>query len=167
MTHPMVLDSRIERVELYRASALDITPTEGWRRVATLRSSAMSWNETGELTGRLRQDSNAGERTGPLTVGIAIERDDAQTPAARMVYLGSPHVMRNAQIGRLGNSETLLGLVHWLTENTALVTTADTPDTSIRWSPTFGGVLAIVFMAILPIAYLGIGLLLRLRRRRA
>jgi len=152
---------------LYRASALDIRVTDGWRSVATLRSSAMSWNETGELTGRLRHDANLGEQTGPLTLAVALERDNAQTPAARVVYLGSPHVMRNAQIGQLGNSETLLGLVHWLTENTALITTADAPDTTIRWSPAVGGSLAIVLMGVLPIVYLGIGILLRMRRRRA
>ena len=106
-------------------------------------------------------------RPARCTLGVALERDDAQTPAARVVYLGSPHVMRNAQIGQLGNSETLLGLVHWLTENTALITTADAPDTTIRWSPAFGGSLAIGLMGVLPIVYLGIGILLRMRRRRA
>ena len=168
-TVPSVLIPRTvaQPAALYRASALDIAPNEGWRLIATLRSSSMSWNETGELTGRLRQDADAGEQMGPLTVGAAFESDGAEMPAARIVYLGSPHIMRNAQIGRLGNAEILSGMVLWLTENTALVTTAETPDTSIHWSPAFGGILAMLLMGVLPAIYLGIGTLLRLRRRRA
>ena len=168
-TIPAVLIPRpvSQPTTLYRASAVDIAPHEGWQLIASLRSSSMSRNETGELSGRLRQDADAGERMGPLTVGAAFERDDGSMPAARMVYLGSPHIMRNAQIGQLENTATLLGLVHWLTENTALVTTDESPDTRIHWSPVFGGILAIFLMGALPAIYLGIGILLRLRRRRA
>jgi hypothetical protein len=149
---------------LYRAAALEHTPTNDWSVVGAFRSSARSWNETGALSGRLRRDAEDGERSGPLTVGLALEADQDQT--RRVLYLGSRHVFSNAHIGRLGNGEFALGLLRWLTDNTGLVASADAPSYTVHWEPRTGGILGIILMGLLPAAYLGTGLWLRRRRRR-
>lgn len=151
----------------YRATALDAMPVEPWQTTAVLRSSASSWNETGQLTGRLRRDADAGEQTGPLNVGIALQTVDGRAPPARVVYLGSAHLLSNAQIGRAANAALALGLVHWLSDNPQLLVADAAPDHHIRWSAGVGATLAVVLMGGLPLVYLGAGLWLRARRRRA
>lgn len=152
---------------LYQAAALEYEAIVGWHRVATLQSSAASWNETGGLQGRIRRDPEAGERAGPLTVGIALEADDGEAAPARVVYLGSPHLLTNAQLGRGANAEVALGLLRWLSDNPQLSVDRDAPDLDVRWSPAVGIGLAMGLMGALPLGYLVTGLLFRARRRRA
>ena len=158
--------SRTEHAVLHRARALEATPGEAWQQIAALRSSAMSWNETDDLSGRVRRDPDQGERQGPLVVGAAFESVQPNG-VARVVALGSGQLLGNTQIGIAGNLELGLGLVRWLIGNTSLGTETGAADLDIGWSQRTAGVLAIGLMAGLPLAYLAAGLWLRRRRRRA
>ena len=158
--------SRTAHAVLHRAHALDTAAEDAWQQIATLRSSPMSWNETGGLSGRVRRDPDQDERQGPLAVGAAFEAVQADG-TARVMVLGSPQLFGNTQIGIAGNLELGLGLVRWLTGNAALGSDTGTADLEIGWSQATAGWVAIGLMAGLPLAYIATGLWLRRRRRRA
>jgi hypothetical protein len=151
-------------VALYRAMAFEVSLPETWSEIARFRSSERSWNETGELTGRLRLDPERGERMGPLDVGIALQ-STAGTASGRVVYLGSAYPLSNAALGQLGNGELAVGLLRWLSDNPQL-RPEDLPSHTLRWTPQLGAALAFLFMAVLPVGYLAGGVWLRTRRRR-
>lgn len=156
--------SRAAHAVLHRARALAAAPVQPWRLTAALQSSALSWNETGPVTGRLRRDPDAGEQQGPLLVGAGFETGQAGAPA-KIVVLGSGQLLGNTRLGVADNLEFALGLVRWLTDNTALASATGPVDLDIRWSPAIAGLVAIGLMAGLPLAYLLAGLWLRRRRR--
>jgi len=148
----------------YRSAAFEVTLPDNWTEVSRFRSSERSWNETGELTGRLRRDPDRGEKAGPLNIGIAVKGADGST-MGRIVYLGSAYPLSNAALGQLGNKEMAVGLLRWLSDNPQL-RHEDLPSHVLRWSPQVGGTLAVFFMAALPLGYLAVGAWLRARRRR-
>ncbi|MDJ0741281.1 MAG: Gldg family protein [Gammaproteobacteria bacterium] len=150
-----------------RARALDWRERPGWQPVGRLHSSPRSWNETGALTGRVARDPALGERAGPLTVGLALQRRAVDRPPARLLFVGGADWIGNSRIGDAANLALATGLVNWLTGNAALAAPAPANDLDIHWSPLFGGLAAIMLMAVLPLAYLLTGLWLRARRRRA
>lgn len=146
--------------------ALRAADHPNWWVVGRLDTGAQSWNETGALEGRIGRDPLLGEQAGPMTVGLAIE-SRSTTPPARIVFLGSARAFGNARLGLGDNRALALGLLHWLSSNKALSADRPANDLDIRWSPATGAVLGVSLMALLPLGYLAIGLLLRWRRRRA
>ncbi len=151
---------------LKQARALQVGEREAWQPVARLHSSARSWNETGDLRGRIARDPALGERPGPLPIGVAF-RPRPDREAGRIVVIGNREFVTNDQIGRADNATLALGLLNWLTENQQLAAPAPATDQEIRWSPTLAAVFGVFFMIVLPIGYLAGGWWLRSRRRRA
>jgi hypothetical protein len=160
------LGGRQSHAVLYRARGLDAQPPDDWRVDGRLRSSAQSWNETGSLRGRIARDPQQGEHAGPVTVGVLMRPADGGT-RGRVAVVGGAHWIGNAQIGRAGNLDLATGLVRWLTDNRALHVEPEAAALDIRWSPETAGTLAAVLMYLLPTLYIGAGLWLRYRRRRA
>ncbi len=72
-SHPITSGLRL--ITLFpRAAALEAAPKEGWHASQVLRTLPRAWNETGPLRGELRPDPDRGERTGPLTLAVALTR---------------------------------------------------------------------------------------------
>jgi hypothetical protein len=151
---------------LHQARALRLPDEADWQAVGRLLSSPRSWNETGELRGAISRDPGGGEQAGPLTLGVALQRESAET-ASRAVILGGRHFLSNAQIGQADNLALAVGLLHWLTDNPQLSAPAPARDLELRWAPHVAGLLAVGLMGVLPAAYLAAGLWLRSTRRRA
>ena len=151
---------------LKQARAIELAERDEWQPVGRLQSSARSWNETGDLRGRIARDPRLGEQSGPLTIGVALQPlVDAQ--AGRIVILGGREFLGNDQIGQADNAVLAVGLLNWLTANQQLATPKGARDQDIQWSPTLAAVLAVGCMILLPLVYLAMGWWLRRRRRRA
>lgn len=149
-----------------RARGLTLATDAGWKVVGRLDSSPRSWNETGELHGRIARDPDLGEQAGPLSVGLALQRD-SDGIGQRLLLIGSRHFITNDQIGQAHNLTLALGLLNWSSDNPLVAADSAAPGLDIRWSAQFAGLLALVLMGVLPAAYLAFGLWLRSRRRRA
>ncbi|WP_078121188.1 DUF4350 domain-containing protein [Thiosocius teredinicola] len=149
-----------------RSHALTMQDSETLQQLAVLQSSPLSWNETGELHGNISRDPNAGEQAGPLNVAIAVT-DTRGQPPRRALFVGGPTIFTNDQIGIAANRTLATGLLRWLTGNQQLGDTRVARDLEVHWSPTLAASLAILLMAVLPIVYIGSGLWLRRRRRKA
>jgi len=134
---------------------------DAWEHSSRLPSSSEAWNETGPLHANAQRNPLYGERHGPLSLGIALQREQA-----RVLVIGDSDFVRNGQIGQAGNRILALGLVNWLTDN-RLATAMPTDDLSIDWSENRAALAAMLHMIILPLLYLGTGLLIRWIRARA
>lgn len=151
---------------LQQARALVLGDAADWRLAWRLGSSPRSWNESGSLSGEISRDPGLGEQAGPLDVVLALERGEGGS-LQRAVFAGSAHFVGNAQLGLGDNLGLVLGLIQWLTSNEDIPVPAAGPDLAIRWSPTLAGLLGLLFMGLLPAAYIATGLILRSWRRRA
>ncbi len=143
------------------AHGLRVAAREDWKVNARLRTGASSWNETGPVKGRIRQDANAGEHAGPLSAIIALSNQHN-----RIVISGDRDFLNNQYLGRGGNQALALGLVHWLTDNSALPNQTHAFDQHINWSTKLAATIAGLAMIGLPLLYISLGLLIRWRRQR-
>lgn len=151
---------------LHRARGIDVQATESWQTVAQLRSSPRSWNETGELRGGISRDPQRGEHAGPVTVGVLLQRGE-EGSGGRIAMIGGHHWLTNAQVGHAANLALATGLVRWLTDNRELLTATVNDQLDVRWSAGTAGMLAALLMYLLPVAFIGTGIWLRHRRRKA
>ena len=165
-TYPDALGSALaSHSVIHRARPLHWDGDDGWRLAGTLASSAQSWNETGELRGRIARDPESGERSGPHDVGLLLQRVDGDRPARVAVVTGTGFIA-NGQLGLGANLGLAVALTNWLSGNDRLAAPEPAPDLELTWSPQTGAALAILSIAILPAAYLAAGLWRRARRRR-
>ncbi len=149
------------------ASALAIRDSgSDWRLEGRLRSSPRSWNETGELRGRIARNPELGEQAGPLDVALALQRSGGDAEG-RLLVVGNSRFISNEQVGQADNLALATGLLRWLAADTELGPMPTAGDLDIDWPPRLAAALAIGLMGLLPTVYLAAGLWLRYRRRRA
>jgi len=146
-----------------RAAGLSVRATgDDWTSTTLVDSSPASWNETGEVRGEVARDADAGETSGPLAIGVALERGDQ-----RVAVFGDADFLSNAYLGNGVNLDLGLNLVRWLTGNSQLldIPAPSTPDARLDLSPRAVAVLASIFLMLLPLTLLTTGLLIHYRRR--
>jgi ABC-type uncharacterized transport system involved in gliding motility auxiliary subunit len=169
--HPAL--SGLDLVSLFpRATALESVAAGGWRATPLLETQHRTWNETGPVQGEVRPDPEQGERRGPLTLGIALERTRATPSGAReqrAVVVGDGDFLANAFLGNAGNQELGLRLVRWLAEEDELLhlPPRETRDRHLELTRGLALVLGVGTLFVLPLAFLAAGLFVRWRRGRA
>ncbi len=148
------------------ARALDMRDSGGdWHLRGRLSSSPRSWNETGELRGRIARNPERDERAGPLDVALALQNKVKENQ--RLVLVGGSQFVANDHIGQGDNLVLVVGLLRWLSDDAQLGPAKVARDLDIDWSPGLATGLAVGLMGVLPALYLASGLWLRYRRRRA
>ena len=162
---------------LPQAVALDVRPAEDWTAAVLLESQSRSWTETGPLDGLMRFDPNSAERSGPLTVGVALVRPwlgaaPASSPSTahqqRIVVIGDGDFLSNTYLGNGANLELGLNILNWLTLNEApiLISPRAAPDPNLNLSAGALALIAAVFLIGLPGTLLASGWLIWFQRRR-
>ena len=147
-----------------------------WAVAPLLRSGARSWNETGhvpragEAADTIRQDGDAGELPGPLDLALALWRvsPDPGRREQRVVVIGDGDFLSNSFLGNGGNREFGQRAFDWLLGDDAQVAVPDrsAPDRELALSQTALAVLAVVFLAGLPLVLAAAGAATWWRRRR-
>jgi ABC-type uncharacterized transport system involved in gliding motility auxiliary subunit len=175
--HPITMPLRSPAL-LPEAIALDIQPLAGWQTAVLLESQSSSWTETGSLEGRVQFDHDTAERSGPLTVGLALFRPQPGKPAAsgesrdvawqRLVIIGDGDFLSNTYLGNGANLELGLNIFNWLVLDEALITlpSRTAPDPSLDLSEGALAFLAALFLVILPVGFMVNGWLIWFRRGR-
>lgn len=140
-----------------------------WSFTALLKTGSRSWNETGDLKGSIQANPELQEQVGPLTLGVALTRQNPQKLQQRVVVIGDGDFLSNAYLGNGANQALGQSIMHWLTANDHLVNIPQREATSqqLHWSVSSMAVIAMGYLFLLPLLLLLIGLFIYWRRRRA
>lgn len=135
-----------------------------WSFTALLETGSRSWNETGDLKGSIQANPEQQEQLGPLTLGVAMTRQEQ-----RVVIIGDADFLSNAYLGNGANLALGQSIMHWLTANDHLVNIPQREATSqqLHWSVGSIAILAMGYLFLLPLLLLLSGLVIYWRRRRA
>ncbi|MFO1372772.1 MAG: GldG family protein [Candidatus Competibacteraceae bacterium] len=175
--HPVTVALRSPAL-LPEAVALDLQPRAGWETAVLLETQARTWTETGPLTGQLRFDPDTAERSGPLTVGVALFRPRPSgsadigplptIPQQRLVIIGNGAFLSNTYLGNGANLELGLNILNWLTLDDSLIAIRPrtAPDLNLELSNSALALLAAIFLLVLPGLLLGSGWFIWFYRRR-
>jgi ABC-type uncharacterized transport system involved in gliding motility auxiliary subunit len=153
------------------AAALEPLPGGSWHPMTLLATRGRSWNETGRVRGPVSRDAQAGERAGPLTLGLALERALA-TPSGerhqRALVVGDADFLANSFLANAGNRELGLRLVRWLMQQDELlhIPPPQRADTELRITRSMALVLGGGTLILLPLVLLSTGLWIHWRRGR-
>lgn len=166
--HPVT--EALDTVTLFpQAAALKTADDAGWRHTALLRTRDESRTATGS-------DDDSGGPAGPLTLGVAATRappgadgdDAADAPRQRVAVIGDGDFLSNAYAGNGANLDLGLRLVEWLAGDDEHVDIApqQAPGIDIEMSRVALALVGVGFLVVLPLALLGAGSWIWLRRRR-
>jgi hypothetical protein len=148
-------------------SAVRFNGESPWESTAFLLSLAESWNETGDLQGRVKFDKQAGESPGPLSIGIALTRPNGEL-TQRIAVVGDSDFLSNDYLGYGQNPKLAANLFNWLSGDTCSleIPVRPTPDAELKISDSTLLTLSVVFLIILPLGFVLIGIRLWFRRRK-
>ena len=167
--HPITEKLRAPAL-LPQAAAFTVQPGVGWTAAVLLESQPRSWTETGPLEGPMQFDPDSAERSGPLTVGVALvrPRPDAALSQQRIVVIGDGDFLSNTYLGNGANLELGLNMFNWLTvdEVPILIPPRIAPDPNLTLSAGALALIAAVFLIGLPVTLMASGWLIWFRRRR-
>ena len=150
------------------ATALQTRESRDWKQTPILTTLERAWNETGEIRGEVQRDMELGEMAGPLTIGVALERE-VNGKEQRILVIGDGDFLSNAFLGNGGNLDLGINLIRWLSSDDTLlnIPARTAQDTRLELSPVMGALIGIGFLLVLPILFLGAGVVIWFRRRNS
>jgi ABC-type uncharacterized transport system involved in gliding motility auxiliary subunit len=149
---------------LPQAAPLATTDGQGWTHEPLVRTRGEAWSETGPIRGTVSLQPEQGDIAGPLTLAVAASRGAGQ----RIAMVGDGDFLANAHLGNGANLDFGMRLLNWLAGDDAQVeiAPAQPPGEGLNPSQTAIVVIAGGFLIALPLALVGTGALIGLRRRR-
>ena len=168
--HPLTRD--LPSIVLMPAAAALLSTDSGsinWQTTELLRTQTETWAELSEVTSTEINFNTDLDIAGPLTVALALERQQPEAETAqRVIVLGDGDFLSNQYLGNGANQTFATGMINWLTAqddrlNIAIKPTADN-QLELSFSETLS--IAIGFLFVLPAMLLGSGLMLWWFRRR-
>lgn len=164
--HP-VTQGLTSPVLLPQAKALAVTPLAGQTLLPLLQTPEASWTETGALEGAIQFDENGDELSGPLVVGVTIERE-IQGRQQRIAIIGDADFASDQFIGNGANLAFSESLLLWLSgESDALsFVTMPAPDANLVLSSRSIIIISAVLLFVLPALLFIIAGFTAWRRRR-
>ena len=145
-------------------------PKSGWDAKPLLKTSELSWLETGNIeAGNVQKDDK--DIPGPLNIGMTLTRnhkEGTQSKLQRVALIGDADFIANAYVGQLGNQQLGLNVVQWLASRDAQLN-IDIPkaqDASLYLPGWAVIVIAGGFVVVLPLLLIGLGVGRWIVRRR-
>lgn len=165
--HPVTLNLA-SPVLLPQASALAITPLAGQIVEPLLQTPESSWTETGPLAGAIQFDENTSEVSGPLLLGVTIERTLAKG-TQRFAVIGDADFAASQFLGNGANQSFMEALALWLTGDADELSfiTQRAPDSELSLDNRAVIALSVVYLAALPLLLLLVAGIVRWRRKRS
>ncbi len=168
--HPLTRD--LPSIVLMPAAAALLSTDSGssnWQTTELLRTQTETWAELSEVTSTEINFNTDLDIAGPLTVALALERQQPKAETAqRVIVIGDGDFLSNQYLGNGANQTLATSMINWLTAqddrlNIAIKPTADN-QLELSFSETLS--IAIGFLFVLPAMLLGSGLMLWWFRRR-
>jgi hypothetical protein len=138
-----------------------------WQRTTLVEAGQNGWLEMGNLEGKVRFDKDQ-DIKGPIVIAAALERK-VENRQQRIVVVGSGHFLANQYVGLLGNVDVGVNMVNWLSgdDNLINVQPRSNPDSSLTLSRGLLATVVLLFLIALPLSFLGSGVAIWWRRRKA
>jgi len=164
--HPATLDFNLVTAFPY-ARSIGSSEGKGWQATSLVEVAPQGWVENGKLDGAMTYDKNR-DTPGPATIAIALERS-VEDRDQRVIVVGNGGFLSNTYLGNGGNLDLGLNLFNWLAGDDTLITipTKAAQDAALNLSKNAAAVIAIGFLIVLPLAFIGIGIGTWWRRRKA
>lgn len=168
------ITSQLKALTLFpRAQAMQFHGEQSdWQAVPLLVTQARSWNEVGEIQGKITQGDQNAEVAGPLNLGYSLERsvqkDDGSLQTQRVVVTGDADFLSNQYLGNGSNLDLGLNLFNWLSHDDNLISISPRSalDTKLELSSSSQLIIALTFLLLLPLALLAAGIRIWLVRRK-
>jgi ABC-type uncharacterized transport system involved in gliding motility auxiliary subunit len=150
-----------------RAVGIAWSQPPGWQTRGILSTGLRAWSETGDVSAEMRFD-DASDTSGPLDIGIAMQKMSAEGDAQRVIVIGDGDFLSNAYLGNGSNLDLALNIFNWLADDEILIDipARSAPDLAFDLSRTGAVILRVGVMFALPILLLGTGFFIWHRRRR-
>ncbi len=149
--------------------AFEAQATPGWTLSTYLATGQRSWNETGQLMGRIDRDEVVGELPGPLPVVLALTRSLPEAEREqRVLVVGDGDFLSNAHLGTHGNRALGMRLLRWLSSGEGLLELPPAPAAAepLTLDGTRQMLVGLGALVLLPGLFLTFGLVIRWGRWR-
>ncbi len=159
-----------------QASGLVFAEESDWSATPFIKTLPKSWTET-DTPGEQRNisfDPETEERAGPINLGYALERpvenadnEGEGNQTQRVIVIGDSDFLANSYLGNGQNLDLGVSIMQWLSHNDSQIDigTVGAPDTQLKISRSGALALLLVFSIALPLALLGVGIVVWLKRR--
>ena len=149
-------------------AALEMDKQTDFKAEALLRSSDLSWTETGVIAGKIRFDAKTLEKQGPLAFAYALTRTHHENTQQRIVVVGDGDFLSNAYIGNVGNLDMGLRMVSWLIHDDRFINipAKNATDKSLQLTQTTVAILGFGFLIVIPLLLIGTGFFIWRKRKR-
>lgn len=116
-------------------------------------------------------EKEEGDLDGPFFVSMAFEEETENNSISRSVWISTAHITNESvnEMSSGANEELFLNSVDWLCgqdESVIAVRSKNLTEDHLNIDSRTATVLSILIIGVLPLLYLGIGLYLRIRRKR-
>lgn len=164
--HP-VTQGLTSPVLLPQSKALAVTALAGQTLLPLLQTPEASWTETSPLEGAIQFDPDTEELSGPLVVGVTIERE-IQGRQQRIAIIGDADFASDQFIGNGANLGFSESLMLWLSgESDALsFVTMPAPDAKLSLSSQSIVIISVALLFVLPALLFVMAGIAAWRRRR-
>ena len=149
-------------------AALEMDKQTDFKAEALLRSSDLSWTETGVIAGKIRFDAKTLEKQGPLAFAYALTRTRHENTQQRIVVVGDGDFLSNAYIGNVGNLDMGLRIVSWLIHDDRFINipAKNATDKSLQLTQTTVAILGFGFLIVIPLLLIGTGFFIWRKRKQ-
>jgi ABC-type uncharacterized transport system involved in gliding motility auxiliary subunit len=149
------------------ATGLAVTKNSPYTANALLATLDRSWTETGHIAGNIQFDADSDEQQGPITIGYALNKQ-IEGKQQRIAVLGDADFLSNSFLGNGANLDLGISLIQWLNHDDSLIDipAKTAPDTALDITDTWSLVFGLGFLFILPIAFIVIGIVIWLKRKK-
>jgi ABC-type uncharacterized transport system involved in gliding motility auxiliary subunit len=159
------------------AHAMDVTEVAApWQVTPILQSLERSWSEH-QLSEDIIEFDAQSDQPGPLTLGVVLEREVADTEGAegqstvrsqRIAIIGDGDFISNAYLGNGANQELGARILNWLSFDDTLIEIPPrvAPDINLQLTPALAILFGFGFLLLIPGVLLGSGVWIWLRRRQ-